>query len=249
MRDNGLPGVDYVAVADLHPQVADVALRLLREAGVPAYADARAEGALDEIDRLFVERSSAEQARALLQERLPRMRRVSGDPEVEEPVHATAAEPVAPGAVDDQVWAGLVASFRAPPADVTGRTLPDLAPPPAPPAPEPARERFDGRGASDPDVLDALADLEEAPDGRGRHSEGHFEPEPPPPLPRISLVAGLAWAAVLLTPAFFLLALWLEIDVTGWLGLFGLSAFVGGFLVLVSKLGDGPDDWDDGAVV
>ena len=79
--------------------------------------------------------------------------------------------------------------------------------------------------------------------------EEHYEPEPPPPLPRIGWLLGTAWAAVLGAPIMFPVALWVHVDVTGWLGAIGVSVFVGGFLVLVSRLGDGPDDWDDGAVV
>lgn len=274
MRDNGLAGEDYVAVAELNPQLADAALVLLRDAGVPAYAEPGrlapdlAEGpSTASIDRVFVVRASAEAARALLAERLPRMRherldvaetRSTGDEPAgwvsQQPERADDAEARDPGedpvdspqdspgpgvqfpdGVDDETWAGIVASFRAPSADVGGRVLPPSVEPAAgsdgPPA-EGTRHLF----ADDGD----LTDLE----------EDHFEPEAPPPLPRVSWSDGLAWAAVLLMPVLFLLALWLDIDVTGWLGLFGVAAFVGGFLVLVSRLGDGSDDgWDDGAVI
>jgi hypothetical protein len=81
--------------------------------------------------------------------------------------------------------------------------------------------------------------------------DDRFHPPDPPPLPRGDLVGRLAWAGVLLGPAFLLCAgmfwrgaprLWLALAVL---------AFVGGFVTLVLRLPADRDDsdGDDGAVV
>jgi fatty acid desaturase len=75
-------------------------------------------------------------------------------------------------------------------------------------------------------------------------------PPEPPPLPRGDLVSRLAWAGVLLGPAFLLLSaiFW---DGAGPLALaVAALAFVAGFVTLVSRLpAHRDDDDDDGAVV
>ena len=80
--------------------------------------------------------------------------------------------------------------------------------------------------------------------------EGYVPPDPPP-LPRIDLPGGLAWAAVILGPLFLLFAgLFWRTASPLWLGLAVLS-FIGGFGALVMRLPshrDGDGD-DDGAVV
>ncbi|NHC12373.1 hypothetical protein [Motilibacter deserti] len=258
MRDNGLPGTDFVAVADLEPQLADAMLELLRDAGMAAYADAAAprRGPYNEYhlpdrptDRLFVERSAAEQARQLLRERLPSLRaEYSAHHEpAGAPDGAAGARDVPDGEqgkwpeVDEEVWAGIVASFRAPSADPVGRW--------------PAHEDVDAAAGTrdEPVVHDEVppsAPPPPPPPAVAREEEDHYEPPAPPPLPRVGLLVGSAWAAVLGAPLFFIIALCVHIDVQGWLGLLGVGAFVAGFLVLVSRLGDGPEDgWDDGAVV
>jgi hypothetical protein len=80
-------------------------------------------------------------------------------------------------------------------------------------------------------------------------SEGFVPPEPPP-LPRGDVVSRLAWAGVLGGPVFLLTA------VIGWrtappvLVLTAIAGFVGGFVVLVSRMPKHRDDDDDnGAVV
>lgn len=81
--------------------------------------------------------------------------------------------------------------------------------------------------------------------------DDRYHPPEPPPLPRGDLVGRLAWAGVLLGPAFLLFAgvawrdaprLWLALAVLG---------FVGGFVTLVLRLPADRDDTDgdDGAVV
>ncbi|NHC45621.1 hypothetical protein [Motilibacter aurantiacus] len=262
MRDNGLPGTDFVAVADLEPQLADAMLELLRDAGMAAYADAAAprRGPYNEYhlpdrptDRLFVERAAVEQARQLLRDRLPSLRaeysahhEPAGAPD---PAGRDVTEGT-PGKwpeVDEDVWAGIVASFRAPSADPVGRWSAQEDVDPAAEAKAPAGTDTDVRHEPLPDPGPAPAPR---PQPVAREDEEHFEPPAPPPLPRVGLLVGSAWAAVLGAPIFFIVALFVHVDVQGWLGLLGVGAFVAGFLVLVSRLGDGPEDgWDDGAVV
>jgi hypothetical protein len=78
----------------------------------------------------------------------------------------------------------------------------------------------------------------------------HFVPPEPPPLPRGDLQSRLAWVAVLVGPAFLLVAglFWTGVPRL-YLGLAAL-AFVGGFVALVMRLPTHRDeDDDDGAVV
>ena len=111
--------------------------------------------------------------------------------------------------------------------DPTSGLPPSPSPtPPGPPAPGPR----DWAAADEPD-------------------EGFVPPEPPP-LPRGDLVGRLAWAGVLLGPAFLLLSA-LVWDEAGPLPLaLAALAFIGGFVTLVARLPARRDDEDDdGAVV
>ena len=83
----------------------------------------------------------------------------------------------------------------------------------------------------------------------------HFVPPKPPPL-QLSPVTKGAWAGLFGGPAYLLLATLMSWSVPGW-ALFGaIAAFIGGFMVLVLHLGgssdddaDSDDDPDNGAVV
>jgi hypothetical protein len=81
-------------------------------------------------------------------------------------------------------------------------------------------------------------------------ADDHYAPPDPPPLPRGDLTSRLAWAGVLLGPAFLLCAglFWRDVSRL-WLALAAV-AFIAGFVVLVMRLPQtrGEDD-DDGAVV
>ena len=77
-----------------------------------------------------------------------------------------------------------------------------------------------------------------------------YVPPPPPPLPHASLGTRAAWAAVLGGPALLFLAVLLGWHLADWVMLAAAVSFLGGFVALVARLGDGPDDPDDdGAVV
>ncbi|MDP9394920.1 MAG: hypothetical protein M3Q27_12055 [Actinomycetota bacterium] len=92
----------------------------------------------------------------------------------------------------------------------------------------------------------------------GRASAGappehdHFVPPPPPPLPRLDPVSRAAWAGVLGGPLLAILAVLTGFALDGWVGLVATAAFMGGFVTLVARMGDGPPPdlgGDDGAVV
>jgi hypothetical protein len=82
--------------------------------------------------------------------------------------------------------------------------------------------------------------------------EEHYFPPPPPPLPRLDPLTKGAWAALFGGPAYLLIATAVGWTVPAVAAFFAIGAFVGGFAVLVMRMGDDPrdnDGPDDGAVV
>lgn len=89
-------------------------------------------------------------------------------------------------------------------------------------------------------------------DEPGDDTEEHFIPPPPPPLPNLDPVAKGAWTALFGGPAYLLVATLVGWTVPGWAALLAVMAFVGGFAVIVMRLGDGPSSGagpDNGAVL
>jgi hypothetical protein len=136
-------------------------------------------------------------------------------------------EPSAPGPAS----AARPESPSAPgPATDRTRVIRPATPPPKPdpvPAPEPA--------AAPPEDEDE-----------------HFIPPAPPPLPHLDPIAKGAWTALFGGPAYLVLASIIGWNVPGWAALLAVMAFVGGFAVVVLRLGDGPsrgDGPDNGAVI
>lgn len=79
---------------------------------------------------------------------------------------------------------------------------------------------------------------------------GGFVPPIPPPIPRGDLISRLAWAGVMGGPTFLLAAVIAWRTAPQILVLAAVGAFVGGFVVLVSRMPKHrADDDDDGAVV
>ena len=73
-----------------------------------------------------------------------------------------------------------------------------------------------------------------------------------PPQPKLDPVARGAWTALFGGPGYLFIATTLGWQVPGWAQLTAIVAFITGFVVLVSRLGDGPsrrDGPDQGAVV
>ena len=85
-----------------------------------------------------------------------------------------------------------------------------------------------------------------------QEADERYVPPPVPPLPKLDPVARGAWTALFGGPGYLFIATTLGWQVPGWAELTAIVAFVTGFVVLVSRLGDGPsrrDGPDQGAVV
>jgi len=82
--------------------------------------------------------------------------------------------------------------------------------------------------------------------------EDHYIPPPPPPLPVLDPVAKGAWVALFGGPAYLLVATSAGWMLPGWATFGAVGAFVGGFAVLVIRMGDKPSRGsgpDSGAVL
>jgi hypothetical protein len=93
---------------------------------------------------------------------------------------------------------------------------------------------------------------EEDEEEEEEEEDEHYVPPDPPPLPRLDPVAKGAWVALLGGPAYLLTATILGWPIADWQALAAIVAFIGGFAILVVRMGDGPsrgDDDDHGAVL
>jgi hypothetical protein len=118
---------------------------------------------------------------------------------------------------------------------------------PPPPSPEPpaapsglaSRPSRAGRGdGGQPSAEDDIGD--------------HFIPPPPPPIPHLDPVAKGAWTALFGGPAYLFVSTLIGWKAPSWAALLAVAAFVGGFAVIVLRLGDRPsrgDGPDNGAVL
>jgi len=156
VRENGLRAAAYVAVIDLHPQVADVMLEALAAEGVAAYAApvGSARGILlpaqfptGPLDRLFVDRDAYDRARRVLDQNLPRARAELEPAPVEASARTTTGDEAGPieapdhgrDLVDDDTWSRIVATFHGDalnrPVDQTSGGEPTVAAPVEPEQP------------------------------------------------------------------------------------------------------------------
>ncbi|MFG1944663.1 hypothetical protein [Nonomuraea sp. NPDC048826] len=160
-----------------------------------------------------------------------------------------------PQSDEDEVWRQIVASFNdTAERDSADQPWPDSENVPAEPARRVVKppEEF---AASDDDLeADGTggSDESEEPDRREdeEEGEGHYVPPPPPPLPKLDLPTKLAWAALFGGPAYLLVAAMAGWHMEGWALFTAVAAFIGGFVALVVRMGDGPpgdSGWDDGA--
>ncbi|WP_433413482.1 hypothetical protein ACQP1V_30690 [Microtetraspora malaysiensis] len=144
-----------------------------------------------------------------------------------------------PQSDEDEVWRQIVASFNEKAEDTSaGQPWPDRENVPDEPPAEKKEEE---------DTEPVQAAVQEPVD-----DEDHYIPPPPPPLPKADGVAKLAWAALFGGPAYLLLAALLSWPMDGWIVFAAVAAFIGGFVALVVRMGDGPpadSGWDDGAVI
>lgn len=84
------------------------------------------------------------------------------------------------------------------------------------------------------------------------NADERYVPPELPPQPKLDPVARGAWTALFGGPGYLFIATTLGWQVPGWAQLAAIIAFITGFVVLVSRLGDGPsrrDGPDQGAVV
>ncbi|MFD2080213.1 hypothetical protein SAMN05421678_110207 [Actinopolymorpha cephalotaxi] len=171
---------------------------------------------------------------------------------------------------EDRLWAEIVAGYDRVLEDVVPRwpAIEDVEPP-----------SRDAAGDGDPDnVENKDADSGKARDGHRadgdkardtvaedaekawpaerrpaqpspRPAEDRFVPPPPPPLPSLDPVTKAAWAAMLGGPALLLLTVFVGGYLPSWSVAFGVLAFIGGFVTLVTRMKGGPPDDDDGAIV
>ena len=154
---------------------------------------------------------------------------------------------------EDEVWRQIIASYHQPTETTSdGQPWPDSENLPA----EPAR-----RVVKRPDIETPLGEVpvqypgdfhEPDFDDDRNDDEGHYEPPPPPPLPKTDTSTKIAWAALFGGPAYLLLAALFDWYMQGWVLFAAVACFIGGFVALVVRMGDGPPNdsgWDDGAVV
>ncbi|MGW0803068.1 hypothetical protein [Nonomuraea sp. NPDC002799] len=149
-----------------------------------------------------------------------------------------------PQSDEDEVWRQIVASFN----DTAERDSADQPWPDSENVPvEPTRRVVKPSEELEED-LDEPEDKQDDGD-----DEGHFEPPPPPPLPKLDLPTKLAWVALFGGPAYLLVAAMASWQMEGWALFTAVAAFIGGFVALVVRMGDGPPSndsgWDDGAVL
>jgi hypothetical protein len=181
---------------------------------------------------------------------------------------------VTPQSDEDEVWRQIIASFNEPAEPALGhQPWPDAENLPA----DTARRVLklpDDAGRTDIEPGAGLAggaddgpdpgagndaDPERDPDEESDEArpepddEGHYVPPPPPPLPKTELSTKIAWVALFGGPAYLLFAAVLGWQMHGWVLFAAVAAFIGGFVALVVRMGDGPGDgdsgWDDGAVI
>jgi hypothetical protein len=161
---------------------------------------------------------------------------------------------------EEAAWRDLIARF-----DTPGEISPVAAPWPAQedlPDPGPiagevpgVRDELGRRDADGHGPADRTRVIRQAGDPRSYSPpEEEDEPYVPTPLPPPAKLDGMskaAWTALICGPGYLLIATMLGWSISGTEALAAIAAFVGGFVVLVLKMGDRQprDDNDDGAVL
>ena len=233
-RDNGLHATSYTRLVDVESPVVDGLLERLRDEDVAAYV-APAPGKRGPYgdtelppspsDSVYVDAGRHEHARAVVDRYLIEVR-------------------------EELAWAGIVAGFDDPGAEGVPRWPASEDVPPDDGTDPASRSARVLRPAETTIGFEELRDVVEG--GRRDETDEHFQPPTPPPVSLPDPITRFAWAGLLGGPLFLVLATMFALDVSGWPGLIGLGAFVGGFVTLVARMPDRPPDdlgGDDGAVV
>jgi len=109
------------------------------------------------------------------------------------------------------------------------------------------------RPASSPPVPGPAFAADAIQSGRfDEDDDEHYIPPPPPPLPALDPVAKGAWTALFGGPAFLLVTTTAGWSMPGWATFGAVAGFIGGFAVIVARMGDRPprdSGPDDGAVI
>jgi hypothetical protein len=133
-----------------------------------------------------------------------------------------------------------------PPGAGRTRVIRPAAPPPAAPPEPPATP--EALASPQPPAGPRDYEVSDADDDTGEH----YIPPAPPPLPHLDPIAKGAWTALFGGPAYLFLSTLLGWKAPGWAAFLAVAAFVGGFAVIVLRLGDRPsrgDGPDNGAVL
>jgi hypothetical protein len=251
-----LDAAAFVPLADVDPRVGEHLLDVLGAAGVPAYLEPSVDiepytRALalpsPPTDRLWVDREQRLAARQIVETEAQQAGQAGLEALGRERPRAQQAEAsTSTGlpAEEEQIWAQIVASYGAEPADT-------------PVPPWPVEEDADGPATPDGDNDSgpgaARAGTAAGPGGEAppaEDDEEHFVPPPPPPVPRLSRQALLALLLLVIGLALVVAPGQVGLDQQAGL-LFGVVSILSGTGVLILRLRDSrsDDDGDDGAVV
>jgi hypothetical protein len=158
---------------------------------------------------------------------------------------------VTPQSDEDEVWRQIVASFN----DTAERDSADQPWPDSENLPSEPPRRVIKQPDEEERLLmeDDFADPETDSDPeQAEDDEGHYVPPQPPPLPKTDVTTKIAWLALFGGPAYLLLSAALGWHLQGWMLFTAVAAFIGGFVALVVRMGDGPPSdsgWDNGAAI
>ncbi|MFD8525777.1 hypothetical protein ACFV0L_00070 [Streptosporangium canum] len=158
-----------------------------------------------------------------------------------------------PQSDEDEVWRQIVASFNDTAVrDSADQPWPDSENLPSEPPRRVVKQSDEDERPPAEDLSDADTDTDADTEQADPDDEGHYVPPPPPPLPKTDTTTKLAWLALFGGPAYLLLSAALNWQLQGWMLFTAVAAFIGGFVALVVRMGDGPPNdsgWDDGAVI
>lgn len=158
---------------------------------------------------------------------------------------------------EDAAWQDLVARFDVPDIGDGATPWPDREDLTQEPVPQPAEPQSAELQPAEPQSAEPQPAAPAPANPRSWSpvpdpADEHYIPPPPPPLPKLDSVAKGAWLALFGGPAYLVIALIAGWTLSGLAAFIAIAAFVGGFAVLVFRMGDGPPSDsgdDDGAVV